>query len=142
MKRQTIILEIISMLFMLLFVYTGSSKLMDYHKFSVELGKSPLLTTFAGYVAVCIPIIELIVSIMLIAPWTRLYGTYASLTLMVMFTAYIVAILQFSDYIPCTCGGILQTMTWHQHLLFNIIFILLALVSIIYHPPSEVDRKK
>jgi len=63
----------------------------------------------------------------------RLLGLYASFSLMVMFTAYIIAITKFSDYIPCSCGGVLQNMSWNQHLIFNIGFILLAVAGIIFH---------
>lgn len=136
MKRDTM-LEIISGLLILLFVYAGASKLLDYEKFSVELGKSPLLTSFASWIAVAIPITEVLVAIML--AWTRyrLAGLFASFTLMMMFTAYIIVILQFSDYIPCSCGGILQNMSWTQHLLFNIIFIVIALAGILFYPGKQ-----
>ncbi|MEJ0031509.1 MAG: MauE/DoxX family redox-associated membrane protein [Bacteroidota bacterium] len=41
---------------------------------------------------------------------------------MVMFTAYIVVITRFSEYTPCSCGGVLEKMSWDQHLVFNIGF--------------------
>jgi hypothetical protein len=50
---------------------------------------------------------------------------------MVMFTTYIIAITQFSDYIPCSCGGILQKMNWNQHLVFNIVFTGFSLAGIL-----------
>jgi len=50
---------------------------------------------------------------------------------MVMFTSYIIAITRYSDYVPCSCGGALESLTWNQHLLFNIGFLLLALIGII-----------
>ena len=130
MKRNTII-EIIAFLYIFLFMYAAVSKLVDYEKFRVQLGQSPLLTAFAGWVAWIVPAIEIIISVMLAVPRFRMTGFYASFSLMVMFTAYIIAILQFSDYIPCSCGGILQNMSWNQHMLFNIGFILLALVGIV-----------
>lgn len=133
--KRKLIVEGICVLLILLFVYAASSKLMDYNKFRVELGKSPLLTAFAGYVAAGIPAIELVIAGMLSIPKFRLPGLYASLTLMVMFTAYIVAILQFSFYVPCTCGGVLQQLTWNAHLVFNIVFVALAFTAILLCEP-------
>ncbi|RFM28675.1 MauE/DoxX family redox-associated membrane protein [Deminuibacter soli] len=129
MKKKWMI-EIIVLLFVLLFVYAGSSKLMDYNKFRIELGKSPLLTAFAGKVAVVVPVTELIIAVLLVLSRTRLIALYASFTLMVMFTTYIIVILKWSDYIPCSCGGVLQQMNWNQHLIFNTVFILLGAAGV------------
>lgn len=139
MKKKKAIIEVISFLFILLFIYAATSKLLDYEKFRVQIGQSPLLTSFAGWVAWGIPATEIVVSLMLAFPRYRLIGLYASFSLMVMFTAYIVAILNFSDYVPCSCGGVLQKMSWNQHLVFNIAFVLMGLVGIILH--ASVNRE-
>jgi hypothetical protein len=31
-----------------------------------------------------------------------------------------------SPYLPCSCGGILETMNWKEHLVFNLVFVCLA----------------
>jgi hypothetical protein len=49
---------------------------------------------------------------------------------MTMFTAYIVAILKFSDFVPCSCGGVLEHLGWPEHLILNIAFTVLALIGI------------
>lgn len=139
MKKNTII-EIICLLFIILFVYAAGSKMMDYENFRIELGKSPILTTFADWIAWMVPSIEIAIAVMLSVPRWRLTALYASFSLMAAFSAYIVAILNFSDYIPCSCGGILQNMSWKQHLVFNIGFMLLALLAILIDPsPSRPE---
>ncbi len=139
MKKKTIV-EIIAYLFILLFVYASVNKLVDYENFSTELGKSPLLTAFADWVAWGIPVIELAVVVLLTVPKWCLAGFYAAFSLMTMFTAYIVAILKFSDFIPCSCGGVLQNMTWNQHLVFNIVFMLLALTGIMLYERQDAPK--
>ena len=67
----------------------------------------------------------------------RLIGLYAAFTLMTMFTVYIIAILQFSYKIPCSCGGILESMGWTEHLIFNIGFVLLAVGGIVMFYSKE-----
>lgn len=126
------IVEIVSYLFVLLFVYAAVSKLLDFENFQVQLGQSPLLSAFAGIIAPCIIIIELVASLLLSVKSTRLFGLYCSLFLMVGFTAYIYLILNFSDFIPCSCGGVIEKLGWTEHLIFNICFAALALVSILF----------
>lgn len=132
-KLRTILIEIISALLIFLFIYAAISKLLDYQKFQVQLSQSPMLTAFAGWVSWIIPFLEIIISIMLAFRKFRLFGLYASFSLMVMFTAYIIAITKFSGYLPCSCGGVLENMSWDQHLVFNIVFVVLGLTGIIIH---------
>ena len=140
-RKHQLIVEIISFLLIFLFVYAAFSKVLDFQKFRVQLGQSPLLTAFAGWIAWIIPSVEILISLMLaIASW-RLAGLYASFSLMVMFTAYIIAITRFSEYVPCSCGGVLQNMSWNQHLFFNIGFVLIALAGILLHPLNQQEKQ-
>ena len=129
MKRK-IIPEIISILFILLFVYAAVNKLLDVHKFRVLIGQSPVLAPVAGLAAWFVPLSEIAVSVALAVPRWRYAGLLGAFSLMVMFTAYIVSILQFRDHIPCSCGGVLQILGWKEHLVFNVGFILLAAAGI------------
>jgi len=128
--RKINISEIISALFILLFVYAALSKLIDYPKFRIQLGQSPLLTVFAGWIAWTIPSIEICIAILLTTQRFRLISLYAAFSMMTIFSAYIVAITQFSEFVPCSCGGVLQNLTWNQHLYFNIFFLILGVVGI------------
>lgn len=129
MKRTTqknIVIEIISALFVILFIYTGLNKLLDYGTFKFQMGRSPYLQEWSGFIAAILPTGELLVALALILPRTRLAGLYASFFLMSLFTGYIAIMLNFSYYLPCSCGGILQALSWQQHLVFNSIFTILA----------------
>ena len=139
MKRK-IVIDVIIFLFILLFLYASLSKLIDYQKFDLQIRKSPLLTPFAGILAILVPVFEIVISLTLMIDRFRLIGLYASFSLMTMFTAYIFVILQFSDYIPCSCGGILQNMNWRQHLVFDIIFVLLSMIAILLYPARSISK--
>lgn len=132
--KREIAVQTISCLLVLLFVYAAGSKLLDYTKFRVEIGKSPLLTAIAAPVAIAVPVIELVIALLLSFTRTRLLGLYASFTLMVLFTAYIFYILRFSPYVPCSCGGVLQKLNWTTHLYFNLFFILIAALGVLIFP--------
>jgi uncharacterized membrane protein YphA (DoxX/SURF4 family) len=130
MKKTTII-EIITVLYVILFLYTGISKITEYSVFKEQIANSPLLAPIATPAAMLLPWIEFTVVILLIIPRWRLKGFYLSLFLMTIFTVYIIGIISFSDNLPCSCGGVLAQLSWNQHIVFNSLFIALALVGCI-----------
>lgn len=130
-KNRHVVVQIISYLYILLFVYTAISKLLDFENFGIQLAQSPLLSAYAGLIAPSVIITELLIVLLLCFKATRLMGLYASLFLMVAFTVYIYLILNYSDFIPCSCGGIIEELSWTEHLVFNIGFIALALAAIV-----------
>jgi uncharacterized membrane protein YphA (DoxX/SURF4 family) len=129
MNKSTIV-EIISILFVILFLYTGISKLMEYGVFKEQIAESPILQPVAPFIAWSLPLTEFLVSILLIIPRWRLKGLYASLMLMIAFTLYIGAIMTFNKELPCSCGGIIDLLSWQGHLVFNSVFILLAYAGV------------
>lgn len=129
--NKEVIVTVITSLFFVLFLYAAASKLLDYQKFTVQLGQSPILMGYAGIIAWMIPSIEILICLMLAIPRAKILGLYASFGLMVMFTAYIVIALNFATRVPCSCGGILEKMGWTAHLVFNSVFVLLAIIGII-----------
>lgn len=139
---KNIILNSICYLYVLLFVYAAVSKLLDFVNFRVQLGQSPLLSAFAGFVAWSVPVVELLIAIMLLVPRFRLTALFASFSLMVMFTAYIFIILNYSSFIPCSCGGILEKLGWKEHLIFNILFILFAIVGILIARELPISKSR
>ncbi|WP_332243886.1 MauE/DoxX family redox-associated membrane protein [Flavivirga spongiicola] len=107
------------------------SKLLVFDEFKIQIGQSAMLTPFVGIVAWVIPSLEILISLLILIPRFRLLGMYAAFSLMVMFTAYIFIILNFSNDIPCSCGGVLEKLGWTEHLTFNIAFVLLAFTGIL-----------
>lgn len=140
---KRILVELICLLYVLLFVYAAVSKLLDFENFQVQLGQSPLLSAYALYISWGIPILELMLSALLIIPKFRFFGFVVSYLLMLMFSMYIYIVLNYSSYVPCSCGGILEKLNWSEHLIFNIGFILLALIAlfIILKDTKYVNRR-
>lgn len=141
-KIKELILEIVCLLYIVLFVYAGVSKFLDFEIFQVQLGQSPLLSAFAGWVSWGVPFVELFISFLLLTSRYRLIGMYGAFALMVMFTSYIIIILNFSSFIPCSCGGILEKMSWRTHLIFNILFVLLALIGILIQQRLKYQEER
>lgn len=132
------IITVISYLYIFLFVYAAVSKLMDFEKFQIQIGQSPLLSAFAGTVSVFVPSFELLIVILLSIPKYRFVALFSSFILMLLFTAYIIFILYFSTNTPCSCGGVLENMGWGEHLIFNLIFISLAFLAVMLYDRSEL----
>jgi len=129
-KRTKILTEIIASLFILLFLYTALSKLSDVNRMELTIATSPVIGDRAKMVAWTVPIVEIIISVWLFIPRLRYHGLMASFILMLVFTFYVAGILAFADLIPCSCGGVISEMSWGQHLIFNIIFSLIALLGV------------
>ncbi len=125
------IVVVIALLYIVLFVYTASSKLMHLGVFRLRLERMPYIAPYAQWISWGIPFLELVIAGLLLFHGYRLIGLYASLILMFVFTGYIIAVLQFSEHIPCSCGGVLSALRWDDHILFNMVFLVLALAAII-----------
>lgn len=125
-RTTAIIVEAISLSIILLFVYAALSKVLDYQNFSTELGQSPILKSYSHIAAPGVLLAELLIAVLLSFRATRKWALLVAFSLMILFTSYIIIILNFSDYIPCSCGGVLQKLDWREHIIFNAFFILLA----------------
>ena len=141
MKRSTTI-EIIVFLYAVLFLYTGISELMEYGTFREQLAESPVLAPVASLIAVILPFAEFLVALLLIVPRWRLKGFYAALGMMISFAIYIIALLSFSDNLPCSCGGVIALLSWPQHILFIGLFIVLAIAAIWLQKRQKRDQQK
>jgi len=133
-------METIRLSFILLFVYTAASKFIDYENFRAVIGQSPLITRFAPVLAIVVPVAEIAIALLLVIPRYRRAGLYASFAIMTLFTVYIVVLLTLSEKIPCSCGGVISQMSWTQHLYFNIVFMLLALLGMWLYTKQPDDH--
>ncbi|PUZ29813.1 hypothetical protein DCC81_03445 [Chitinophaga parva] len=131
------IVTVLSCCFIILFVYAAGSKWKEYDEFLAQVGQSPMLTWWANIVVVLVPALEIAIALLLLIPRTRLAGLYAFFVMMVMFTTYIILITHYSDFVPCSCGGVLTKMSWSTHLKFNIVVSLLGGWAAIIWPPRE-----
>jgi hypothetical protein len=130
LKFRPIISDTAAYLLLSLFMYTAASKILRINTFSSTLAKSPLIGSYSLVVAWLIPIIEIIVSLLLIIAATRKLGLYTSLALLGIFTIYLVYMVSSGIKLPCHCGGAISTMTWQQHIWFNTAFLIIAYTGI------------
>ncbi|HEY9260784.1 MauE/DoxX family redox-associated membrane protein [Chitinophaga sp.] len=131
MSRKRVI-EIMVALLILLFAYTGVSKLLDYTLFKNMLRLPPwsFPATIAGYIAALLPAGLLSIAIMLLIPSLRLKGLWLSLFTLLAFTVAIAILFLSGASLPCSCNGVFAGMSWEWHALFNAAFILLTIITI------------
>jgi putative oxidoreductase len=130
MKRSTIV-TIISLVFILLFLYTASSKLFEYSFFKRQLAHQPITEHFVLLLSIFIPTIEIVTALALIIPKYQKIGLILSFYLMSTFTIYIGYMIYIWPHkeLPCSCGGVIRSLSWGQHLAFNISLLILAVIG-------------
>lgn len=119
-----------------LFIYTGSGKLFNHYGFYWQLTLLPFISNYAYFISWFIPLIELFISLLLLFPSLRLLGFYCSLVLLILFSVYLTLMIYSGANLPCSCGGVIEYLSWKQHILFNLFFIILSAIAI------KVERNK
>lgn len=120
----------LQLLCIFLFLYTGYSKLVDHTRFEAGLSRVEIIGRSASIVAWSVPAAEVITSILIIVPSTTRKGLGVFIALMSLFSIYIIYELLTASKLPCHCGGIVESLSWRQHLWFNLIFIALAIIGL------------
>jgi hypothetical protein len=135
------LIEAASVIFALLFIYTGAIKLMDTDRFYSGMTQSPIIpSSFLSLLTYTIPVGEIIIAALLLATRTRKAGLYIFFISMFVFTIYVAVILFYTSHVPCTCGGFISEMGWTGHLVFNTTFTLLSLGCLFLYPKQKAPR--
>ena len=138
MNKRQVVLESISALLIMLFLYASVSKILDFDRFIGETNNQPLPNSWTPFIVWTVPSLEIAISLALIFERTRLAGFIASTALMTIFTVYAaIVLLHLLEYVTCSCGGIIRKLTWQQHLEFNIFFTALSVMGIILQRRSS-----
>jgi len=130
-KMRSIVSTLIISLFVFLFTYTGLSKIFQHDLFLFTLKQSPLLKPFAGLISWSLPVFELCTAFLLIIKKTQRIAIYITLALLSIFTLCILYLLVFVSHLPCSCGGVLQSLSWNGHLILNLFLVFLSLFEIL-----------
>jgi len=132
MFKKQVMLECVSALLILLFLYASVSKFLDFKTFYREMNNQPLPNSWTPFLVWIIPCSEILLCVALIFERTRLLGLYGSLALMGLFTIYATLILlNVFHRVPCSCGGVIKRLTWPQHLVLNLFYVILSVVGVL-----------
>lgn len=100
--------------------------------FYQQLSAIPVFSKLAGFISYAVPTIEIITGFSLIFQKLELSGWWLSATLLTLFTIYLVYMLVFMPQLPCSCSGIIEQLSWKQHLVINIFLAAISWLRI-YH---------
>ena len=135
-KRQ-VLLESISALLIMLFLYASISKFLDFRLFTRQMYNQPFPNSWTPFIIWFVPLLEIATSVALMFERTRMIGLITSLVVMSIFTIYTGSVLaHIFAYVPCSCGGVISKLTWKQHLFFNLFFVGISVGGIL------LQRKK
>jgi len=132
MSKRQVTLEAIAALLILLFLYAGVSKFLEFDRFIGEMNNQPFPNSWTLFLVWTIPSLEMVIALALMFERTRLPGLIASFILMTLFTIYTGSVLlHFFAYVPCSCGGVIRKLSWPQHMVFNLFFVALSVLGIV-----------
>lgn len=135
-KIPGVLLETLTAIFIILWIYTGITKLIDFRSTTWQMVVNPIFRNIPWAAVWVGPALELIAAILLVIKRTRTLGFYLSFVLMLFFTFYVGYLMFFLPNLPCTCGGVISSLTWGQHLAMNIVLTILAFLGI------RIQRKR
>jgi hypothetical protein len=130
-----------------LYMYTGWAKFMNMPAFIRGNSKIPYLGQYAKLIGYGIPTLEIVLAILLLVPVYRImrFALWTSTLLMALFTIYLSLMVHYVEKKLCHCGGVIESMGWKTHIVFNIIWLIagiFALVSIqIIHSKIQKNGK-
>jgi len=138
LQKTNIIAKVSKLLLIVLFAYAGSSKLLEHQLFLNQLMQIQMLSGIARPVSFLIPAVEILCAAILAIDKMQIFGLWLAAFLMTTFAIYVAAMLILKSSLPCTCGGVVSSMTWKQHLLFNMFFMLLSWNALLhYYSPRD-----
>ena len=136
--KRVIAVDIIPSFLILLFAYTAIAKLIEHNSFRMVIAQMmdiPIRDlmhgsfTGADLIAWSVPLSELFIVLLLFFQRSRIYGLFAFLSLMVVFTSYLGYMVLFRPHLPCSCGGVIGSMGWGMHIAFNVVVMAMIVWS-------------
>lgn len=141
MKKKIALEGIISLL-ILLYLYTGLTQVLAFKFFYGNIFNQPIFQWSKPVLVYLIPGAQLLLAAGLFFEKTRKPALWLSLGLLTMFTIYIILILlNLLARVPCSCGGVISSFTWSQHLVFNLFFLTLNAVALVLRKKSFNDQE-
>lgn len=141
MKTKKTIATFCAILLIALWIITGMDKLWDLQGFKKILDRQPLPDWAVNYLYWIVPTSEISCLLVLTAgsaltthdtykKWFT-WGFVFSSVLMAAFTLFIaLGVWGWYDKRPCGCGSVISSLSWEEHLVFNVFFLGVALLGV------------
>lgn len=126
--------RVTSFLLIILWTYAAVGQILQWENFRIRMSQFPFIGEYAGILVWLVPGIEILIALLFFFSRLKDEAYLSSFSLLLIFTAYIVAVLNYADSIPCSCTGVLPSLSWKEHISFNVGFLVLALAGLIMSP--------
>lgn len=141
MKRYLLyfIVSVIQFGLFVLLMISVYQKIKNFETFMDTLvGTNLFYVNSVKYFAIAVVVAELIVAFFLLA--YRKIGFYLTILLFVVYTLYIIILELYYFYPSCGCGGIMAQLPFKEHLTLNLIYIILAAISVLFVKRSAYEK--
>jgi hypothetical protein len=142
MKKE-LLYELITGLLVLLFLYTGFTKILDFQNFEISMRFQHLPGWLTAPLIYLLPGSEIVVAGLLVSDKSRVAGLYAGFVMMSGFTLYVgAALLHLFPKAPCACGGVIKSLGWGPHFMLDMLFVFLSGISLSYYRKAHKQIQK
>jgi putative oxidoreductase len=113
-----------------IFFYSGIDKTIHFEEFVNSFSKSQFAPqNYVALLSAIIVILEIGLSLLLFVEKARKLALIGFGFLSLAFSIYISLMKFYSPYLPCSCGGIIDLLSWNEHLILTISLFLLSFYS-------------
>ncbi|WP_400260880.1 MauE/DoxX family redox-associated membrane protein [Sphingobacterium sp. SG20118] len=138
MKTRNYIIDTISGIYILTFLFTTINKWSEMPKFLGQMERMPFWDWLAAPVAYGLPTTMGIIALWLALGKQRKIALTIGVGLLIILGVYIILILNyaFGPGYPCSCAGLFD-LSWKQQLFLNMSFIALGVTAIFLIRPED-----
>jgi NAD/NADP transhydrogenase beta subunit len=131
MRIKNIISELTIFVLIVVWAYTFAGKIFDFDTFNRQIKGAYLLSAGGSVLPYILQAVHLMIVILLINKNWRRLGLLTSLSVLILYTAYLIYVLKFAPSIPCSCIAVKSGMNWIDQLYFNFIAVIINIVGLI-----------
>ena len=121
------------------FLYSAAVKFRDIDYFLLQMGVSPVVPHFVKSISFLLPVFDTSAFIFLLASTSKRPLIF-SLALYVSYTIFLFSVLYYAwqnNTEPCGCQGLFPFLSIPQHIIVNLVVIMLNALLIKYHRLSN-----
>ncbi|MHA8080663.1 MauE/DoxX family redox-associated membrane protein [Aquirufa regiilacus] len=130
LKLKTFFVPTIIFVDFTIYFFSGVDKSLNFEKFVIQFARSPFAPSFfLKEFSIFIIIIEILLCLMLFIEKLNKSALFGFFILSFLFTAYIFLMLIYSPHLPCSCGGLVDFLSWKQHLFLNLFLTITSFLA-------------
>jgi hypothetical protein len=119
----------------ILFIYSALAKINSFNVFLANFSRIPIVySTGTWFLAYALIIIEILIAIIILFEKSKSIGYLISCFLLIVFTMFLVSKAFEMNSEQCMCGGLLESLTLPEHIVFNLFFLSLVLFRLLCTP--------